>query len=278
MSKVLLSAVAMAAATGAQASFVTLYDQDFETPNDPPGFATSSYVDVSQQTVNSLYGGQPTGFSFAQSFTVETINLTGGAAFGSGYSDPDGRGETFALGMLSEVQDDLLGLSFDVGAFDFFNFQLDFSSLGLQGPGGPFANDFTPPAFRFRLYDNPSGVPGTGSGTLLDEATASGTASPIAVLDWTRSTFAFDARSDERQRDAPGRSAGRWLCRIRQPAHHGVRHAGGRAARRAPAPGAAAAGPERRGPRRARPPSLIPVVAVAYSAAAACAGRSPVST
>ena len=39
--------------------FVVLYEQDFESPN---GFSDTTGVDVSQQMVNELYGGQPAGF------------------------------------------------------------------------------------------------------------------------------------------------------------------------------------------------------------------------
>lgn len=177
------------------AASVTLYDQDFETPNSPPGFvngAGSGYRDLSQQQVNDLYGGQPAGFSFAQAFTVETALLTGTQAFGTGYSDPSGIGGNYAIGMLSSVQPDLLGLSFNVGAFDFFNFTVDISSLGLDGPGGPFTTSQSPPEFRFTLFDNPSGAVTTGSGTILDQATLTGTPSAIDTLDWTNGVFAFD--------------------------------------------------------------------------------------
>ena len=180
----------------AQAASVTLYDQDFESPNNPPGFVNgfgSGYKDLSQQQVNDLYGGQPAGFSFAQAFTVETALLTGTLAFGTGYSDPSGIGGNYAIGMLSSTQNDLLGLSFNVGSFDFFNFTVDISSLGLDGPGGPFTNAQSPPEFQFTLYDNPTGTTGTGSGTILDQASLLGTASAIDTLDWTNGLFAFDS-------------------------------------------------------------------------------------
>lgn len=102
-----------------------LYVQDFETPNDPPGFIDTTGRDVSQQTVNQLYGGQPSGFSFEQDFTVATLEINGGVAFGAGYSDPAGIGGDHALGMLSSVQDDRLRLTFDVGTFAFLNLQID---------------------------------------------------------------------------------------------------------------------------------------------------------
>ncbi len=177
------------------AASISLYDQNFESPNNPPGFINgfgSGYKDVSQQTVNSLYGGQPAGFSFAQNYTVETVLLTGTQAFGTGYSDPSGIGGNYAVGMLSSVQNDLLGLSFNVGTFDFFNFTVDVSSLGLNGSGGPFTTDESAPTFQFTLFDNPTGAITTGSGTILGQATLAGTSSAISVLDWTNGLFSFD--------------------------------------------------------------------------------------
>jgi len=199
VSRSLLGLSVLSLSTLSQADSVTLYDQNFESPNDPPDFidgSGSDYDDLSQQTVNSLYGGQPAGFSFAQSFTVETVWLTGPAAFGSGYSDPSGIGGNYAIGMLSDVQNDLLGLSFNIGDFDFFNFTLDISSLGLSGgPGnGPFADETTAPVFQFTLFDNPTGASGVGTGlSSLDQETLAGSASALNTLDWTNGVFALDA-------------------------------------------------------------------------------------
>lgn len=190
-----LLAAAISLAGSANAGFVTLYDQDFETPNTPPGFSNgygSGYRDVSQQQVNDLYGNQPAGFAFAQAYTVETVLLRGTRAFGTGYSDPTGKGGNYAAGMLSTTQSDLLGLSFNVGAYGFFNFAIDVSSLGLDGIGGPFANDHTAPRFRFTLYDNPTGAPNTGSGAILGQGELLGTSSAINTLDWTHGVFSFD--------------------------------------------------------------------------------------
>ena len=70
--------------------------------------------------------------------------LTGDQAFDSGYKDQTGQGGNYALGMLGSVQNDRLGLSFNLGAFDFFNFKIDVSSLGLHsGPGGHLQLDST---------------------------------------------------------------------------------------------------------------------------------------
>ena len=51
-----------------------LLNQDFESP---VGFMDTTGRDVSQQSVNDLYGNQPPGFTYAQQFTVETLEITG---------------------------------------------------------------------------------------------------------------------------------------------------------------------------------------------------------
>lgn len=184
-------------AGSAFAASVTLYEQDFENPNNPPAFQNgfgSGYSDLSQQQVNDLYGGQPAGFSFAQAFTVETMLLTGSTAFGTGYNDTTGQGGNYAVGMLCCAQEDLLGLSFNVGAFDFFNFRLDISSVGLHGASGaPFASPADIPIFQFTLFDNPTGTTNTGgNGTVLSQASLTGVASPLQDLVWTTGSFAFN--------------------------------------------------------------------------------------
>lgn len=183
------------------AAATTLLDQDFEAP---VGFIdTSGGGDVSQQTVNSLYGDQPPGFLFSQDFTVETLNITGGSAFGIGYSDPAGGAGNFLIGLLSSAQDDRLGLSFDVGAFDFLNVSIDVTSIDLDRLGGPFVpgvpgdplatDPGSAPLFRFSLFDNPGGGLGTGAGAPLSVFEGAGTASDRNVVDFTNLLFGLDA-------------------------------------------------------------------------------------
>ena len=179
-------------ATASCASTILLYDQDFESPSN----YSNDGGDVNIfDTVNDNYGGQPTGFEFAQAFTVETLNVsgsdrgTGTAAFGIGWSDPIGRGGNYAIGMLSDLQNDLLGLSFNVGDFAFLNFSVDVSSIDLSTFSGPFVPDGAVPEFQFRLYDNPTGANAIGSGTVLDEVTLTGTASDQTLFDWTNGVF-----------------------------------------------------------------------------------------
>ena len=145
--------------------------------------------------VNSNYGGQPSGFTFAQTFTVETLNISGsargggGAAFGTGWSDPSGLGGDYALGMLSDRQDDRLGLAFNVGAFDFFNVFVDVSSIDLSTFNGPFVAPGAIPIFRFSLFDNPSGATSIGFGSTLDTFDLTGTDSEQTVFEWTSASF-----------------------------------------------------------------------------------------
>jgi hypothetical protein len=176
-------------ASSVQASTV-LYDQDFENP---VGFVNDGGDVNIFRTVNDLYGNQPLGFQFSQNFTVETLLITGNQAFGTGYSDPSAIGENYALGMLSSVQNDLLGLSFNVGDADFLNFRLDISSIDLSVFGGLFVSPGAIPEFEFTLYDNPTGMLGLGSGAILSTFRASGTASERAVFDWTEVLGVLDA-------------------------------------------------------------------------------------
>lgn len=180
---------AMFAAQPARAATI-LYDQNFENP---AAFVNDGGDVNINNSVNILYGNQPPGFTFAQANTVETLLITGSQAFGHGYSDPSGKGGSYALGMLSDAQNDLLGLSFNVGSNTFLNVRLDISSIDLSVFGGPFVPPGAVPTFEFTLYDNPSGATGLGGGTVLDVLQASGTASARDVFDWTEALLPLDA-------------------------------------------------------------------------------------
>ena len=117
----------------------------------PTGFVNDGGDVNIFRTVNQLYGNQPPGFTFAQANTVETLYINGTAAFGTGYSDPSGKGGNYALGMLSSRQNDLLGLAFDVGTFDYLNVRLAISSIDLSVFGGPFVASGAVPVFSFTL-------------------------------------------------------------------------------------------------------------------------------
>ena len=81
-----------------------VYQNDFENPSSIPYDGT--YKDLSQQTVNSLYGSE-----FSQINTVETILINGGYDL---YSDPASTGGSYAIGMLSQVQNDKLALAINI--------------------------------------------------------------------------------------------------------------------------------------------------------------------
>lgn len=172
-----------------------LYNQSFENPT---GFVNDGGDVNIFRTVNQLYGGQPVGFQFAQNFTVETLLVGGTQAWGTGFLDPQGRAGSYALGMLSDTQNDLLGLSFNVGSFNYLNFQLDISSIDLDRWGGPFVpTGGLVPTFRLSLYDNPSGAVGLGAGTLLDFIDITGLLSPQKnTFNWSNHIIALDAASN----------------------------------------------------------------------------------
>jgi len=155
---------------------VIVYQNDF---NSPSGFISGygGYTDVSQQSVNALYGS-----TFQQTNTVETIHIAGSSL----YSDPSGTGGSYALGMLSTIQDDKLVLTFNVGSLSFVNVQLDISQIDLQGPAAPFGPDpGVAPVFKLQLFDTPGGTFSFGSSyTELDNATITGTSSSRYVFDW----------------------------------------------------------------------------------------------
>lgn len=170
-----------------------LYAQDFESPN---GFVNDGGDVNINRTINDLYSGQPAGFTFAQANTVETLRVGGNQAFGGlGFVDPAGIAGRYVVGMLSSVQNDLLGLSFNIGSFKFLNFRLDISSIDLGNFGGPFVPPGgVAPVFRFSLLDNPTGAVGLGGGALLSSFDATGTANPVKnVFDWTNVVAALDA-------------------------------------------------------------------------------------
>ena len=185
----------------ASAAPVTLYDQDFENPN---AFIGTARSDVDGQKVNVNYGNQPAGFTFGNTFTVETINVTdstnpgGDRQFNSigGYTGDLAQSGDFLIGMLSSAQNDLLGLTFDITGFDFLNVQIDLTNLDLECCGAPFhsGNYDTTPDFQFSLFDG-QGSGGIGGGTLLDQKVFSPGASARHVIDFSTFTFGLDAKN-----------------------------------------------------------------------------------
>jgi len=195
--KTFRNAAIIAALTFAGASQATtvLYTQDFENP-DLAAFNANLGPDGSYSSVNSIYTNQPAGFSFAQQYTVETLRVGGNQAWGgAGFVDPQNKAGHYVIGMLSDANNDLLGLSFNIGAYQFLNFQLDVSSIDLNFWGGRFVpNGGLAPTFRLSLYDNPTGAVGLTTPNLLDFADIAGTlsASPN-VFNWTNHIVGLDA-------------------------------------------------------------------------------------
>lgn len=182
-----LSVVALLAVQEGHAADI-LYDQDFESPASYRNWAT----DFDKRTVNSLYGNQPPGFQFAQTFTVETVHLTGSTAYGRGFSDPSGIGGNYAIAMLQSLEDDRLGLSFEIGDRQFLNLRMDISSIVLDGDHFRFPNPVRP-KFKLTLFDNPSGAVTIGEGQELDSEIVTGTKSSIDAFDWTSILVGLDA-------------------------------------------------------------------------------------
>ncbi len=186
-------ALALFSAAAPVSAEIQLYNQNFENPD---GFVNDGGDINIFRTINQLYGGQPAGFTFAQNFTTEALLIGGTQAFGQGYVDPDGRGGKYVVAQLSDVQDDRLGLAFNVGSFQFLNLQLDISSIDLDRFGGPFVpTGGAAPVFRFRLFDNPGGGTNIGTGTLLDSFDAVGLLNPSKrSFLWTHVNDGLDAK------------------------------------------------------------------------------------
>ena len=169
--RILLSLIIACYAVPATSATVELFNQDYESP---VGFVDDGGDVNIRKTVNQLYGNQPTGFTYFQQGSVETLNITGTDAFGTGYTDVSGTAGDYVIGMLAS--NDILTLFFDVGEFPFFNLSAEVSNIDLDRYGGPFNSiDSGAPTFEFSLFDNPTGGNNlSGNGTLLDSDTITG--------------------------------------------------------------------------------------------------------
>lgn len=171
------------------AQTVTLYQNDFESPNVPTVLACGYALDT--RTINTLYGGVAGNFS--QINTVETVLINEPAAFGAPqeYSDPEGKGGNYSIGMLSTFQNDRLSLTFDGQGLPFINVGMDISSIDVWGCGGPFG--VAAPSYQISLLDSPGGV-FNWNNTLLDQVTITGEAAPDQwTFHWTNHVAALDA-------------------------------------------------------------------------------------
>jgi hypothetical protein len=161
----------------AHAQTVILYDNDFETPNEPLKVDCGNSLDG--RGINTLYGTEM--FQFEQKFTVEAVFL----------QDPEGRYKNsgashgkYALGMLSlykamnagsEDQDDKLALAFDSRGYPYVNIGFDLSSIDVQDCGGPFG--VSAPKMRITLIDRPVDITDY-DGTVLDSKEVTGVEAP----------------------------------------------------------------------------------------------------
>ncbi|KAA3623922.1 MAG: HYR domain-containing protein, partial [Bacteroidetes bacterium] len=172
---------------GEDPTAVTLYDNDFNTPNiaviDLPG----GYEDLSSQSVNDLFGP-----GWQQIYTVETILINGPV---NRYTDPTGQGGDYAIGMLTSAQNDKVSLTFDVQGKDYLNVKFDLSAIDLFVNGNQQFGVATP-IMRVSLYDSPAGNFNISSpGTLLDQKDLTGTAPGPhpSIFNWITVVAGMDA-------------------------------------------------------------------------------------
>jgi len=158
---------------------ILLYENDFETFNIEPSntFICSNGVpfdDLDRTTVNELWGGTGSGTGgnvfFNQTFTVETILINGED---NRYTDPDGKGGNYCIGMLTNSgNDDMLSLTLNTQTLTFLNISFSLSAIDLGG-----CNSFgvNVPIMKIRIYDTPNGIfDFSNKGTELGEATVEG--------------------------------------------------------------------------------------------------------
>lgn len=164
-----------------QNAFATtiVYQNDFESPTGIVNAGT--YKDLTQQTVNSLYGPE-----FTQTNTVETFFING---IYNLYSDPSGTGGNHAIGMLSSVQDDKLALVIDTLGKDFINLSIDIAGVALSTDGTSPQFLTGDPTFNLSVYDSPAATPIFG-GTLLSSTNISGVRNQDPfTFTWTNHVF-----------------------------------------------------------------------------------------
>jgi len=168
----------------AAAQELVLYENDFETPNQPITVDCGNSLD--QSGVNAIFGRA--GYSFVEDFTVDAVVLHDPAGK---YGDPGTRNGKYALGMLGQVQNDRLALRFDVQSQPFLNLTMDVSSIDVEGCAGPFGVET--PRFELTLLDSPDGL-FDWNAKQLDAKTLEGVPSKDAwSFAWSRATVALDA-------------------------------------------------------------------------------------
>jgi hypothetical protein len=177
--------LALLSPTSASFASVTLYANDYESPNVPITVNCGNSLDI--RTIDSLYGYP--GFQYDQINTVEAVQLDDPSGL---YSNPMQMGGNYAIGMLSDFQDDRLYLTFNRQGLRYINVGFNLSSIDVSGCGGPFGVGV--PSLRVILRDSPSGdyTPGDA---VLDEAVATGVGAPDAwTFRWAYRTVDLDSR------------------------------------------------------------------------------------
>ena len=170
----------------ARAESVVLYANDFETPNQTPVASCGNSLDITP--INTMYG--TAGFAFEQTNTVETVFITDPGGL---YSNPQGLGGGFAVGMLATAQNDFLALTFDSQSLPFVNVAFLLSSIDISGCGGPFGTAV--PIMEVSLLDSPGGAFGWGN-TVLDQVEVTGTAAADSwTFDWSDQLASLDSSS-----------------------------------------------------------------------------------
>ncbi|MET0342289.1 MAG: hypothetical protein ABW252_14895 [Polyangiales bacterium] len=124
-----------------------LFQSDFETPNIPLVANCGKWLH--QTEINDLFGTDT--FQFAQAQTVEGVVLQDDDGV---YTDPTGQGGRYAIGMLSDVQDDMLAMTF-TNALPYVNVRLDLSAIAIAGCGVPV--EISTPRLKIDIYDTSSG-------------------------------------------------------------------------------------------------------------------------
>ena len=161
-------ALGLATPDTVQGQTVVLYSNDFESPNVSSFRTCGNSLDA--RGINFLHG-EP-GFVYHQQNTVEGLLIND--PFGL-YSNPQGLGGQYAIGMLSTVQNDKLSLTFDSQGRDFLNVGMLLTSIDVSGCGGPFG--IGTPVMNLSLLDSP-GCSFSFGQPVLDTATITGGLGP----------------------------------------------------------------------------------------------------
>lgn len=171
-----------------------LYNNDFESPNVEPIFDCGPSLD--QREINILYGRE--GFNFAQQFTVETLHIdslsptTGQPQ----YRNRTERNGAYAIGMLSDNEEDRLALTFNTEGRTYLNVGFDLSAIDVAGCG---TYGVGTPEMHLTLLDTPGGTfEWETSYDVLDEDVAIGTESTTRfAFQWKTMQIALDASESE---------------------------------------------------------------------------------